>query len=307
MPDSDGAGGFPARRAPLREYKTEDVVVAATAGQAAYLAGLRRQARALQPEPCAATLRRIQSVPAVTDLMLNVVISERMANMDLRLAGRPMDGPGKIAAAAAQIAGQARQRDGLQVVFCELGLYDHKLADLPPETPPSWNVQIELAGELEAHGIHSGKVRFASMPILRKIGAAAELDTGCRIGTVKVLVTDTIAIRELPAAGDLVTAVHHLDVPFSLEDAQLRDAALARDGAPALRQFRYITSGYAEAAGWLALAQGREPVQAAQDALAGSPLADARQAAASPRPHRRTRPGPPAPGQVIPKLQRAAK
>lgn len=105
MPDSDGAGGFPGRRAPLREYKAEDVVVAATAGQSAYLAGLGRRARALQPEPCAAALRRIQSVPAVTDLMLNVVIYQRAH-------GVPRNASSVVAVAGGVLAWFARLSTG---------------------------------------------------------------------------------------------------------------------------------------------------------------------------------------------------
>lgn len=270
MPGNDHADG-PAR-APLREHTTEDVIVPATPAQAAYLADLKRRASECVTDNASADRRRSKGISIdAPPYIIAVLPDERMANMDLRLARQPMDGPGKIAAAAARIAREARRTRGLQVVFCEIDLYrDHQeIMDPDVPVPPSWDIQALLTEQLTARRIAASRIRFAVRPDIERRGAAEELDAACRDGTVRVLVSTTTAIAHVPAATDLVAGVHHLDVPLDSADAELRDAVLAREDAPALREFRYMTSGYTEADGWYALSQGRGPVWAAQEALTG--------------------------------------
>jgi hypothetical protein len=272
VPGDHHAGGPPAGGAPS-QAPAEEVIVPATGAQAAYLAVLRRRAAAC----------RDGLVPVSADNMISVLSDERLASLDLRLTGQPMDGPGKIAAAAGRIAGLAAGRRGLQVVFCELGYYRAQHASLPDGTRRSWNIDFGLAGELEARGVPSRFIRIASARELSR--GAAELAEECRARRVRVLLTDTYGPDLMPAIAGLVTAAHHLDVPFDAHDAWRRVLALAREGAPAPPQLRYLTSGYTDQAAWLAADAGQGPVAAAQAALDGAPAAAARAA-------RRHRPGP---------------
>ena len=133
----------------------------ATGAQAAYLAVLRRRAVAC----------RVGLVPVSADDMIGVLGDERLASLDLRLAGQPMDGPGKIAAAAARIADGAAGRCSLQVVFCEPRFYCSQHAPLPAGTSRSRDIDFGLAGELEARDVPSRAVRIAPARELKRGGA----------------------------------------------------------------------------------------------------------------------------------------
>lgn len=261
MPDGNHGENFPGMRAWPVEPSTEDIVVPATQAQSRYLAGLRQAGRKYRAGLAAG--------PAAG--MLGILDRERLAALDLRLAGQPMDGPGKISEAAARITSAAGHRPrGLQVVFCELGLYYSVRAPLPPGVPSSWDIRSELAGELETHGMPGDSVYSARIYDLQKPGATEDLTAKCREGTIKVVLASTSSISFIRPVLDRVAAVHHLDVPFSTDDARHRvTACTGKDGAVP-PQFRYFTSGSTDAAGWQAIGEGRSPIETAQSILAGN-------------------------------------
>lgn len=240
----DGPVAQPGGSAPAAGHGPETLVVPATAAQAAYLADLMQRARDCQD----------RLVPVSEGNLLRVLSGERRAGLDMRLAGHEMDGPGRIAEVAARVAGRWRSHGGLQVVFCDTGLHSG------PQDP--WSIRSELAACLSGHGV-PGAV-FAFPGETRWPAATAALGETCREGAVSVLIGSTADLLRVPAVSKMVTAAHHLDVPFSAFDARQR-AALEPPGAV----FRYVTGGYTDAARWGAADAGADLAAAALAALSG--------------------------------------
>jgi hypothetical protein len=253
--DEDGAGPG---------SSTETVRVPPTDAQAAFLAGLGQRARDCQDG----------LVPPDQDHVLGVMSRERRASLDMRLVGREMDGPGKLAGAAARIGGRWRERGGLQVVFCEDALHGAPLA--------AWDAAGELAALLAEEGILASAVRFPRGA--RGPGAIAALAGECAAGAVAVLAGGTRDLIGVPGIQRLIVAAHHLDVPCTAREAASRAALDPGQPGEGCGTFRYVTEGSSEASGWQAIDAGTDPAAAALQALTGRPAAVARHSTAPARP-----------------------
>jgi len=192
----------------------------------------------LRDELAARTHRiRNRQVDPGSDTLHRVAADTRAADLDLRLLGRPADGPGKIVAAADRIAALATA-GGLQIVYADRG----------GPRPDAFNIHDELRAQLAARGIPARAVRHLYQA--RGDADRAALFDACRTGQVTVLVTGS---RRMPA--DLparAVALHHLDCPRSAADLRRREGAAARRPDPP-RIFRYIIAGSGEPAAWAAL------------------------------------------------------
>jgi len=168
----------------------------------------------LRDELAARTHRiRNRQVDPGSDTLHRVAADTRAADLDLRLLGRPADGPGKIVAAADRIAALATA-GGLQIVYADRG----------GPRPDAFNIHDELRAQLAARGIPARAVRHLYQA--RGDADRAALFDACRTGQVTVLVTGS---RRMPA--DLparAVALHHLDCPQSAADLRRREGAAAR-------------------------------------------------------------------------------
>ncbi|HEX6525341.1 MAG TPA: SNF2-related protein, partial [Streptosporangiaceae bacterium] len=187
------------------------------------------------------------SVASTDDNMLKISGDGRRAALDMRMVGLPQTTPGKIAAAAGQIAGIWHQhhdreyqaadgqahpvRGALQLVFCDLG------------TPgPGWNVYEELRDELAGRGLPPEAVRFIHE-------AKTDRDKGrlfaaCRNGSVAVLIGSTEKMGVGTNVQDRAIALHHLDAPWRPADVAQREGRILRQGNlnPEVRVYRYVTA-----------------------------------------------------------------
>lgn len=224
-------------------------------------------------------------IPATRDgdTVLRAMEDERRASLDMRLVGHEMDGPGKLARAAEQVAALRQEPGGLQIVFCDIGLHARAGDD--------WSIRGELAGQLSGHGIPADAIRFPGES--PSPGALADLAAECLAGGISVLIGSTRDLTRALLSRGLVTAAHHLDAPFTASDAARRTALEPRhqDHAGRTMTFRYVTDGGTDAARWQALDAGLDTGVEAFRALSGrAPAMTRRGRGTARRPARRTPP-----------------
>jgi len=214
----------------------ETVQVDPSDGQEAFIITLGSRAEAI----------RNGNVKPDEDNMVSVCTDGRMAALDMRLLGQPMDVPGKIGAAAGKIAAiwQAHRDDvypgpdgqphpvrgSLQIVFCDLG------------TPRDrWNVYDELRAQLVARGLPRQAVRFIHEAATDQ--AKGELFAACRAGNVAVLVGTTAKMGVGTNVQARAVALHHLDAPWRPADVAQREGRILRQGNlnAEVQIIRYVT------------------------------------------------------------------
>ena len=253
---SDEQAAEPAGRSgPAAGNGPETLLVPATLGQVAFFADAGQRARDCQDG----------LIPVTRDTVLGVMMRERRASLDMRLVGREMDGPGKLAAAAGQVAAIWRESGGLQVVFCDIGLHGG------PGEP--WTIRGELVGQLSGSGIPADAIRFPGETPWP--GAAAGLAAQCAEGRISVLIGSTRDLLRLPFSSGLVTAAHHLDAPYGPADGgpARRRGTTGAGRAARTMTFRYVTESGTDAARWQALDAGLDSATAALRVLTGRPAA----------------------------------
>jgi N12 class adenine-specific DNA methylase len=195
---------------------------------------------------------------AAADTMLKVISSYGKAVIDMRLAGQPMDGSGKLHAAADSAAAlyrehQARDSSGdtalgqglVQLVYCDqAGPRD------------GWNARDELRRQLTAHGIPPHMIRFAAEADGdgEKTALLAE---DCRAGRVAVLIASGRSLAATaPAVQDTLAAVHYVDAPQQ-EDWVRHQAR--RD--PSVQVVRYLTAQSPDGLRWDAIDRKDQIIQ----------------------------------------------
>jgi len=225
-----------ARRPADGQRLPETIVVEPTDELIDYVASLGERADAI----------RGRAVSPEEDNMLKVSGDGRKAALDMRLAGVPMTGPGKIGAAATRIAGiwrdhrdhaypapgggQMSGRGSLQIVFCDLG------------TPgDQWNVYDGLRDQLTGMGMPREAIRFIHEA--RTDEAKAELFAACRAGAVSVLIGSTEEMGVGTNVQARAIVLHHLDCPWRPADVAQREGRILRQGNfnPEIQIIRYVT------------------------------------------------------------------
>lgn len=190
---------------------------------------------------------RNRAVGPDEDNMLKISGDGRRAALDLRLLGLPQATPGKVAAAASQIAAiwhahrddEYRRPDGtpypvrgsLQLVFCDLG------------TPgPGWNAYGELRDQLTQQGMPREQIRFIHEAKTDR--DKGQLFAACRTGSVAVLIGSTEKMGVGTNVQDRAIALHHLDAPWRPADVAQREGRILRQGNlnPEVQIYRYVTA-----------------------------------------------------------------
>ena len=194
---------------------------------------------------------RGRTVDPCEDNMLKITGDGRKAALDMQLVtGQPASAPGKLQAAAANIArlyhathgreyldpvtGQpSPARGALQIVFCDLS------------TPggEGWNAYDQLRDELVDRGVPAGRVRYIHEA--RDDLEKARLFAACRAGQVSVIIGSTQKMGVGTNIQARAIALHHVDVPWRPADIAQRDGRIKRQGNqnPTVGIYRYVTEG----------------------------------------------------------------
>ena len=194
------------------------------------------------------------------DNMLKITGDGRKAALDMQLVtGRPASTPGKLQAAAENIArlyhatrareyldpvtGRPSPTPGaLQIVFCDLST--------PAE---GWNAYDQLRDELVDRGVPADRIRYIHQA--RDDLEKARLFAACRAGHVNVILGSTQKMGVGTNIQARAIALHHLDVPWRPADIAQRDGRIRRQGNqnPTVGIYRYVTEGSFDTYMWQTL------------------------------------------------------
>jgi len=195
------------------------------------------------------------------DNMLKITGDGRKAALDMQLVtGRPASTPGKLQAAAENIArlyhatrersyldsltGQPSATAGaLQIVFC----------DLSTPAREGWNAYDQLRDELVDRGLPAERIRYIHQA--RDDLEKARLFATCRNGQVSVIVGSTQKMGVGTNIQPRAIALHHVDAPWRPADIAQRDGRLIRQGNqnPTVAVYRYVTEGSFDTYMWQTL------------------------------------------------------
>jgi hypothetical protein len=195
------------------------------------------------------------------DNMLKITGDGRKAALDMQLVtGRPASAPGKLQAAADNVArlyhvtrdreyldpvtGQpSAARGALQIVFC----------DLSTPAGEGWNAYDQLRDELVDRGLPAERIRYIHQA--RDDLEKARLFAACRNGQVSVIVGSTQKMGVGTNIQPRAIVVHHLDCPWRPADTAQRDGRLVRQGNQnsTVAIYRYVTEGSFDTYMWQTL------------------------------------------------------
>ena len=194
---------------------------------------------------------RGRTVDPTEDNMLKITGDGRKAALDMQLVtGQPASAPGKLQAAAANIArlyhatrgreyldpvtGRPSSIPGaLQIVFC----------DLSTPAGEGWNAYDQLRDDLADRGVPADRVRYIHQA--RDDVEKARLFAACRAGHVNVILGSTQKMGVGTNIQARAIALHHVDVPWRPADVAQRDGRIMRQGNqnPTVGIYRYVTEG----------------------------------------------------------------
>ena len=185
---------------------------------------------------------RAGKVDPMDDNLLKVTGDGRNLAISMRLMHRDdpsveVEPHGKLGAVAdnvLEIWGRERDRRGVQLVFCDLGV---------PGKADRWSVYGELKGRLVAGGVPEREVRWVtgSTPKAERDALYAQ----ARSGEVRVLMGSTQTLGTGVNVQDRLAAIHNVDCPWRPSDLEQRRGRIERQGNSYARVqvFHYVTEG----------------------------------------------------------------
>ncbi|MGW2540012.1 helicase-related protein, partial [Kitasatospora sp. NPDC001574] len=240
---------------PRPDSTSETIVVPATDADREFMADIADRAEEV----------RAGRVDASEDNLLKISNDGRMAAMDLRMVGREPDGPGKLDAAADQIAAihheykdrlyTNRQGDpsplpgALQLVFADRGTASEDNRKLGKFIAYDY-----LRDELISRGVPAERIRYVQEA--KTAEEKEQLFADARNGKVSVLIGSTETMGVGVNVQDRAIALHHIDCPWRPSDVTQREGRIVRQfnqhfdlGIP-VSVFRWVKEGSFDAFMW---------------------------------------------------------
>jgi len=192
---------------------------------------------------------RTQKVDPREDNALAITNAGRELSLDARLlVGDTVDfSDSKVNALVENVVGvwqRTEAKRGTQMIFCDLGIHP---------TPWGFSVYNDIVAKLIDGGIP--REQIAAIGDADSDAKKRSLFEKVRNGQVRVLMGSTHKMGATASIQQRLTALHHLDAPWTLAEVEQREGQLLREGNENedVAIYRYVTEGSLDSYLWQTL------------------------------------------------------